>query len=142
MSIKENKEHEDLILRNSSVFTHIQNHKIIYELPVVEAGDYVVDDSCFVPMSEAIKQLNRINDPTSGQLAGVYDFPNGKDTGKQIPITRMRDFGDLAEISQEVRNSSEHINDEILRGQLEAAEKEAFAKEMAEVRASSSKSSE
>lgn len=135
------KEKENIIFRNSSCFSHVENHKVICELPEVPQGVYVVDDSCFTPMSEAIKQLSRINDPTSGQLSEVYDFPNGRDTGKHIPITRRRDFGDLAEYSQEIRDSSQKMTSEILKGQLEKAEKEAFAKELESVRLNASSSS-
>lgn len=127
--------------RLSGYFSHVE--KTMYEdnLPIIEPGEFIVDDSAFCPMSEAIKQLSRVNDPTLGQLSEVYDFPDGKDTGKQLPITRVRNFGDLAEYSQEIREQSKNMNNEILKGQLEAAERESFNKELESIRVESSKSS-
>lgn len=127
-----------MILRDSTYFIHTEKEQYEDKLPIIEAGEFVVDDSAFCPMSEAIKQLSRVNDPTLGQLSECYDFPNGKDNGKQLPITRQRNFGDLAEYSQEIREQSANMNNEILRGQLEAAEEEAFKKELENVRIESS----
>lgn len=135
--VKEEK-HDDDIIRDSCLFSHNKIKKEVYTIPVVESGEYVVDDSCFVPMSEAIKQLQRIADPSSGQLAEVYDFPNGHDNGKILPITRQRNFNDLAEYSQEIRENAQNLNTEILKGQVEAAEKAAFEKELESVRAEAS----
>lgn len=127
-----------LIIRDSTYFIHTEKKQYEDKLPIIESGPFVVDDSAFCPMSEAIKQLSRVNDPTLGQLSECYDFPNGKDTGKQLPITRQRNFGDLAEYSQEIRESAKNMNNEILRGQLEAAEKESFKKELESVKVQSS----
>lgn len=142
MENKENEviveKHDDDIIRDSCLFSHNKIKKEVYTIPVVESGEYIVDDSCFVPMSEAIKQLQRIADPSSGQLAEVYDFPTGHDNGKILPITRQRDFHDLAEYSQEIRENAQKMNTEILKGQVEAAEKEEFKKELESVKLESS----
>lgn len=108
-------------------------------LPDTPSGEFVVDDSCFVPMSEAIKQLNRINDPTNGQLAEIYDFPNGKDTGKSIPITRRHDIKDIAEISSEIMDSTKKMANEIAEGKQEAIDKADFEKTISDIKASASK---
>lgn len=132
---------ENTFFRRSHVFTHVKNELYEDTVKSVKPGPFVVDDSCFCPMSEAIKQLGRINDPSSGQLAEVYDFPNGKDNGKELPVTRRRDFHDIAEYSQEIKNETSKMNKEILKGQVEKAEREALKKELESV-AVSSKGSE
>lgn len=132
---------KDTFLRCSSVFSHIDNVLYKDSIKCVESGEFVVDDSCFCPTSEAIKQLGRISDPSSGQLAEVYDFPNGRDNGKKLPITRRRDFNDLAEYSQEIREQTDKMNKEILKGQIEVAEKEALKKELQSIAVSSQNSS-
>ena len=67
-------------------------------------GDYIVDTSSFVPMSEAVKRV------TGGTLSkddiqSMYDFADGKDTGQKVPIDRTHRFlsGDIAEMSVEVK---------------------------------------
>ena len=139
-NIESNEVKKETFFRCSSVFSHIDNVPYEDSIKCVESGEYVVDDSCFCPTSEAIKQLGRISDPSSGQLAEVYDFPNGKDNGKTLPITRRRDFHDLAEISQEIRAQTDKMNNEILKGQIEVAEKAAFEKELQSIAVSSQSS--
>lgn len=135
--LKEEIKKENKLFRRSHVFTHVKNDLYEDTVKAVVPGPFVVDDSCFCPMSEAIKQLGRINDPSSGQLVEVYDFPNGKDNGKQLPVTRRRDFHDIAEYSQEIKNETSKMNKEILKGQIEKAEKEAFKKELEAISVSS-----
>lgn len=108
-------------------------------LPETPSGKYVIDDSNFIPMAEAIKQLNRINDPTSGQLAQVYDFPNGKDNGKQIPLSRRHDIKDIAEISAEITNEVKDINSKISEGIDIVIEKNNFEKSIQAVKDSVNK---
>ena len=103
------------ILRDSTYFIHTEKKQYEDKLPIILPGEFIVDDSAFCPMSEAIKQLSRVNDPTLGQLSECYDFPNGKDNGKILPVTRQRNFGDLAEYSQEIREFAANMNDKILQ---------------------------
>lgn len=103
-------------------------------LPETPSGDYLIDDSNFIPMAEAVKQLNRINDPTFGQLAQVYDFPNGKDNGKSIPLTRRHDIKDIAEISAEITAEVKDINSKISEGIDIAIEKQKFEKSIQDVK--------
>lgn len=73
--------------------------------PEKDYGEYIVDDSYFVPMSEAVKNV------TSGAvspeaLQGMYDFKDGVDTGMKIPVDRSHRFtGDIAEVSKAVREA-------------------------------------
>lgn len=84
-------------------------------VPTKFYGNYVVDDSHFVPMSEAVKRV------TGGTLSAndvkvMYDFADGKDTGKKIPVDRTHSYtGDIAEVSYHLRSA-------------EASAKEALAK--------------
>ena len=78
-----------------------------YEEPTVKSGPYIVDDSNFVPISEAIKQLTN-QGLTDVETKSYYDFVDGRDTGIKIPITRTHDGKDIAEISQ---NIMEQVND-------------------------------
>ena len=81
-----------------------------YKLPVTESTPFVVDDSQFIPMSEAIKQLSVNN--SSGTSDGlVYDFPNGKDDGRPIPISRSKDVRDIAEISTAIMEDVNNLAD-------------------------------
>lgn len=78
-----------------------------YEEPKVKYGPYVVDDSNFVPIIEAIKQLSN-QGLTELETKSYYDFVDGHDTGIKIPINRTHDGKDIAEISQ---NIMEQVND-------------------------------
>lgn len=88
-------------------------------------GEYVVDDSHFVPMSEAVKRV------TGGTLSpqevrAMYDFSDGKDTGKKIPVDRSHRFTDLAEISVEARKTAEKVK----QGLKEAKEQYEFEQKL------------
>lgn len=85
---------------------------IDYELPKTPKSEYVVDDSCFIPMSEAIKQLsvNNGNGTTDGLM---YDFENGRDDGRPIPISRCKDVKDIAEISSAIMDDVNKVTESI-----------------------------
>ena len=53
---------------------------IEYTIPKTPDSEYIVDDSSFIPMKEAIKQLSAIGS-SSDSLKPYYDFQDGKDTG-------------------------------------------------------------
>lgn len=86
-------------------------HEEYFE-PKMEAGEYVVDDSSFIPMEEAIKQLKN-SGMTAEEINQSYDFPNGIDSGIEVPLSRQADMKDIAEIStnimQQVDELSEHV---------------------------------
>lgn len=110
---------------------------IEYSLPKTLDSPYVVDDSNFIPIKEAIKQLNRIADPSASELEQSYDFPNGIDNGKQIPITRTHNFGDIAELAVEVNQQTDKMREAIMAGQKELAYKQEVAEKMKAVKSAS-----
>lgn len=78
----------------------VQHHHIgkqEYKLPVTPDSEYVIDDSCFVPMSEAVKQLGLNPNYTGSNNKTMYDFPDGKDSGIEIPINRTKNGKDIAD---------------------------------------------
>lgn len=83
-------------------------NRIRFDFSHASSGEYVVDDSHFVPMSEAIHQLG-VNASASNN-AGLYDFPDGKDTGIPLPISRKKGVT-LAEISMAINESNVKISD-------------------------------
>lgn len=72
-------------------------------------GAYVVDDSAFVPLKEAVKNVR--SGAISPEVAKtLYDFPNGKDDGSKVPVDRTHNFtGDIAEVAQIARESAEAV---------------------------------
>lgn len=97
--------------------TRIQtfNHSIgsiEYDFPKTPDSEYIVDDSSFVPMKEAIKQLSTIGS-SSDSLKPYYDFHDGKDTGIEVPITRTKNGKDIAEISSHIMEKVGEISEEV-----------------------------
>lgn len=86
-----------------------------YVLPLYKTGDYVVDDSGFQPMSEAVKQLSKTAPLTSDQIAAAYDFPDGKDTGMKVPVERMPRTSDIVEIVSGMQQESAEISAKVDR---------------------------
>lgn len=90
-----------------------------YKEPPTPNSEYVVDDSTFVPIAEAIKQLgNGAGAAASTSLQ--YDFPDGKDDGREIPFSRSSGFKDIAELSEHINNEQNDIKDKISKAQEEA----------------------
>lgn len=75
-------------------------------------GDYVVDDSAFVPLKEAVKNVNA--GAISPQMARtMYDFPDGKDDGSKVPVDRTHSFsGDIAEVATIARDSADSVRED------------------------------
>lgn len=86
--------------------------RVVYTSPEQVNNEYLIDDSCFIPMSEAVKQLG-VNSSSSTNINEMYDFPTGKDDGREIPITRQSGYKDLAEISTVVAESADQIKADI-----------------------------
>lgn len=86
-----------------------------YVLPLYKTGDYVVDDSGFQPMSEAVKQLSKTAPLTSDQIAAAYDFPDGKDTGMKVPVERMPRTSDIVEIVSGMQQDAAEVSAKIAR---------------------------
>ena len=112
-----------------------------YELPVTPDTPYVIDDSSFVPMSEAVKQLGHVNSDGS-DYSGYYDFADGEDTGIEIPITRTKQGQDIAEISNHIMNKVNDISEEVIKAKEFEEFKEQTNKRMEAMKNSPSGSSE
>lgn len=67
----------------------------------------LVDDSYYVPSSEAVKTVDRLK--TNSSVQGVYDFPNGRDTGSSAMLVRKRglDVTEVAAIADVLRDTAE-----------------------------------
>lgn len=87
-----------------------------YDLPKTLDSPYIVDDSGFVPMSEAIKSLSRIGSTTEADVNASYDFPNGVDTGIKVPIQRMHGVSDITEVSSAIMEQVEDITNKMEKG--------------------------
>lgn len=79
------------------------------------SGKYVVDDSHFVPFSEAVKQLGCNSIGSDFNLE--YDFENGKDTGVSMPLSRKKGVT-LPELSDAVHNSENAMLDAVKAQQV------------------------
>ena len=100
-----------------------------YEDPKVKYGPYIVDDSNFVPISEAIKQL--ANQGLSDvEMKSYYDFVDGHDTGIKIPINRTHDGKDIAEISQHIMEQVNNIADKKLQAEQKINEQIDFKNQL------------
>lgn len=81
------------------------------------SGDYIVDDSNFVPMSETVKALTGNGGTfTTSEAANYFDFADGRDTGIRIPVDRMHDIKDLAEISVVQKAAEKALDKSIKEG--------------------------
>lgn len=59
-------------------------------------GDSKADFTAFVPTAESVRSL-----PVGDIGLQHYDFPDGRDDGRQVPIGRKRGV-DIAELSEEI----------------------------------------
>lgn len=98
--------------RIDSVNSLTGNKLIDYEQPKQITNEYLIDDSCFIPMSEAVKQLG-VNSSSQTNVNSLYDFPNGKDDGSPIPFTRQRAYNDIAELSNAITDKMNEIKEDI-----------------------------
>lgn len=100
-------------MKRLDTINNVSKHKVVeYELPKYKSGDYVVDDSCFIPMSEAVKQLGA-NGSNGNNETLLYDFPNGRDNGMAVPATRTKNIKDIAEISTHISEQTEIMSEKI-----------------------------
>lgn len=98
-----------------------------YENPKEKVGPYIIDDSNFVPISEAIKQLNKVAPVSDEEIAAAYDFVDGKDNGMTIPITRRNNIAmDVVEVSTEIMKQTEVLSEKITNEKLKAERKAKF----------------
>lgn len=96
-----------------------------YELPPDEFGESVTDDSYFVPSSEAIKGLSGVL--TEKEVQMYYDFPDGKDTGQEVPLARKQGV-DISEVSTDIRARQDKLKKQV----KDAKEREDFNRSLQE----------
>lgn len=82
-----------------------------YEIPVQVVGPRIVDDSNFIPMSEAVKQLSKTGNLTRGVIEGFYDFPDGRDDGRKVDVARMRP--EIVELSVAAREKANKLKEDL-----------------------------
>lgn len=103
-------------MKRLSTVSQIAPVKIVdYDLPLSQSGDYVVDDSCFTPMSEAVKQLSRTAPLTADEIRMAYDFVDGKDNGMKVPVERMPRTSDIVEIMEPVKLEAQELSAKLSR---------------------------
>lgn len=95
-----------------------------YTVPVCPVGERIVDDSKFIPMSEAVKQLSKMPPMAKGVIEGYYDFIDGRDDGRKVNVARMRP--EIVELSVEVRNQQEQLKKDLKKAQKIAEDKAMF----------------
>lgn len=115
------------ILRVSSFAYHTGNQE--YKIPETPDSEYVIDDSSFVPLKEAIKQLGN-GYGEGNHIEQMYDFPDGKDTGAQIPFSRSSEFKDIAELSNEIMNQTDNVNNALNEAKKEQEFRDKISKEL------------
>lgn len=69
-----------------------------YSLPKKEWDESIVDKSHFIPIAEALKNLEGNSASMHADLTR-FDFPDGKDNGMELPPSR-RPGADLAEVQE------------------------------------------
>lgn len=89
-----------------------------YEVPVQVVGPRIVDDTNFIPMSEAVKQLSKTGNLSKGVIEGFYDFPDGVDNGLKVDVARMRP--EIVELSTEARKKAEKLKKDLKTAQAKA----------------------
>lgn len=80
-----------------------------YQIPEHVTGSYICDRSRFIPVSELSKCVR--NESIGAADLGRYDFPDGRDDGRDVPIARRRP--ELAEMSVDVRRQQQEVKSKI-----------------------------
>lgn len=102
-------------MRSYHNVTMFSSDVVEVEQPKKDFGNYVVDDSSFVPMSEAVKRVTA-GALTPEQIKSMYDFADGKDTGVKIPVDRSHRFsGDIAEVSELAHQAVSDVNSSLAK---------------------------
>lgn len=97
-----------------------------YTLPIKEWDESIVDKSHFIPIAEALKNLEANSASMHADLTR-FDFKDGKDNGMTIPPSR-RPGADIAEVQEYVqmidRSAKQKLNDALeKRKAVEAMQK-------------------
>lgn len=84
-----------------------------FELTPEPIGEYCVDDSHFVPISEAVKSLTG----NVGDLASQFnfDYKDGKDTGFKVPVDRTHRLDPLVDTAMSLRENIEESSKKALK---------------------------
>lgn len=105
-----------------------------YSLPKKEWDDSIVDKSHFIPVAEALKNLEGNSASMHSDLTR-FDFPNGKDNGMIIPPSR-RPGADIAEVQEYVemidKSAKQKLNDAIEKQKAVDAMKKASQVQVSE----------
>lgn len=80
-----------------------------YKMCEHEKGPYICDRSRFIPVSELAKSV--ASKSIGAADLGRYDFPDGKDDGRSVPLARRRP--ELAEMSVEVRRQQKQVRQQV-----------------------------
>lgn len=99
-----------------------------------EFGDSLVDKSHFVPISEALASLTP-SDSMHVDENRNYDFPDGKDDGRSIPLGRKPSEREITNMFTEATKGQASASQSISR----AKKKISIAKEYADIAAQPSK---
>lgn len=89
-----------------------------YDLPKKEWDESIVDKSHFIPVAEALKNLEGNSSSMHVDLTR-FDFPDGKDTGMVIPPSRRpgADIAEIQEYVQKIDKSAQHKFNEAVEKQ-------------------------
>lgn len=82
-----------------------------YTLPKKVWDDSIVDKSHFIPVAEALKNLEGNSSAMHADLTR-FDFPDGKDNGMLIPPSR-RPGADIAEVQEYVEMIDKSAKDKL-----------------------------
>uniref|UniRef100_A0AAU8B1F0 Uncharacterized protein n=1 Tax=Dulem virus 253 TaxID=3145730 RepID=A0AAU8B1F0_9VIRU len=98
-----------------------------YTLPKKEWDESIVDKSHFIPVAEALKNLEANSASMHADLSR-FDFPDGKDNGMTLPPSR-RPGADIAEVQEYVEmidnSAKQKFNDALERQKAVEAMKKA-----------------
>lgn len=124
------------IMREKTISTlpEVSERVEVLARPMTKSSPYVVDESGFIPIAEAIKQLKG-NSVSGGEIEQTYDFPNGVDDGRKIPYSRRTDCKDIAEISSAIMEDVGHITAEIEKGRAKKKSQDDFNKRLESIKA-------
>lgn len=98
---------------NAVVGSELFDYDIKYDI----FDESVTDFSYFMPRSEAIKTIT--GNLSSSDIDGSYDFPDGRDSGSKVPVSRQRGV-DLAILSEELRRADKAVSDAVSDAKSEA----------------------
>lgn len=118
---------EKTLYVRKTISGHEESKDFYYKIPHAIKTEEVVDMDAFIPISEALKQLNGKRELTGDEVKSYYDFATGEDTHTRIPFNRSAEYKDIAELSEKIRNKQDNIKSEIKEKQEELAIRQEIA---------------